>query len=72
MTTKDKIILYLYNKSNRLEDEKQELREARRFRPMDSLDVYEQLRAEIRNEAFSEYISDLISLIVYDYPQKKD
>lgn len=33
--------------------------------------MYEQLRAEIRNEAFSEYISDLISLIVYDYPQKR-
>lgn len=68
---KDKVIVYLYNKSNQFEIEKQQINEIRRYRPLDSLDYYEILRSEIKIECWNEFIDDLMRLILYNYPQNK-
>lgn len=65
MTLKDKIILYVYNKGNELENEKDELKAQRRYQIMDSLDIYENMLAEIRVNAFNEFVQDLFKIIMY-------
>lgn len=65
MTFKDKIMIYIYRKLNELEEEKRALIEHRRFATMDSLDMYELMRSDIRNEAFHEFINDLFAIIKY-------
>lgn len=64
MTIKDKLILYAYNKSTQLENEKTTLLEQRRYQVMDSLDLYENLRAEIRINAWNEFIQDLLKILL--------
>ena len=65
MTLKDKIILYIYNKGNELENEKETLKVQRRYQIMDSLDIYENMRAEIRVNAFNEFIQELFKIVMY-------
>lgn len=72
MTLKDKIIIYIYNKGNELENEKDQLKFQRRYEIMDTLDIYENMRAEIRVDALNEFIQDLFKIIMYcdTKPQK--
>lgn len=72
MDIKSKIVVYLYNKANKMEIEKQEINEIRRYRPLDSIDYYEILRSDIKIECWNEFINDLMRLIIYDYPQGKE
>lgn len=65
MTLKDKMILYVYNKGNELENEKETLKFQRHYQVMDTLDMYENMRAEIRIDAFNEFIQDLFKIIMY-------
>lgn len=44
MTIKDKLIVYIYNKQNKLENESKELWEMLRLHAMDDLDIYEIMR----------------------------
>lgn len=67
MNIKDKIIVYLYNKSTRFESEKKQIDEIRRYKPLDSLDYYEILRSEIRIECWNEFIDDLMRIIIYNF-----
>ena len=71
MDLKDKIIVYLHNKANKMELEKQEINEIRRYRPLDSIDYYEILRSDIKIECWNEFIKELMSLIIYNFPQGK-
>lgn len=71
MNIKDKIIVYLYNKSTRFESEKRQIDEIRRYKPLDSLDYYEILRSEVRIECWNEFIDDLMRIIIYNFPQNK-
>ena len=71
MNIKNKVIIYLYNKSNQFEIEKQQINEIRRYRPLDSFDYYEILRSEIKIECWNEFIDDLMRIIVHHYPQNK-
>ena len=71
MDLKDKIIVYLHNKANKMELEKQEINEIRRYRPLDSIDYYEILRSDIKIECWNEFINELMSLIIYNFPQGK-
>ena len=48
---------------NNLESDKRTLLEQRRYNIMDSLDLYENLRAEIRCDAWNEFINDLWNII---------
>lgn len=72
MDIKSKIIVYLYNKANKMEIEKQEINEIRRYRPLDSIDYYEILRSDIKIECWNEFINELMRLIIYDFPQGKE
>lgn len=71
MTIKDKIIIYLYNKGNELEIEKETVKNQRRYEVMDSLDLYENMRADIRIEALNEIIRDLMRILVFCDPKDK-
>lgn len=65
MTLKDKMILYVYHKGNELENEKETLNSQRRYQIMDTLDMYENMRSEIRINAFNEFVQDLFKIIMY-------
>lgn len=60
----DKLIIYTYNKMNELENEKEELRRQIRRQPVDSLDLYEIMRTDIRLECWNEFITDLYRIII--------
>lgn len=73
MTLKDKLILYVHNKGTQLENEKNDLKYQRHYMSMDSLDIFENMRADIRIEAFNEFVKDLFRIIMYcdTKPQNK-
>ncbi len=64
MTIKDKIMIYIYHKLNDLESEKNEINRSLRFQPMDSLDMYELMRSEIRISAWNEFVNDIYKIII--------
>ena len=64
MTFKDKIFLYLYNKSVVLENEKKDIDYNRRYRPMDSLDMYECMRSDIRIQCWNEFVDQLMNIVI--------
>lgn len=57
MTIKDKIMIWIYHKNNKIENEREELRYNRRFYPMESLDLYEQMREQVRLDCWKEFLS---------------
>lgn len=64
MTLKDKLIVWVYHKTNKLESEKISLLEQRRYQAMDSLDLYENLRSEIRIDAWNEFITEFFQILL--------
>lgn len=64
MNLKDKLWCYIYHKLNELEKEKEEIRYSLRNRPMDSLDMYEYMRNEIKIECFNEFVRNLTDIII--------
>lgn len=70
MTIKDKIIVWIYHKSNKIEEEREELRINRRYYPMESLDLYEQMRQQIRLDTWKEFLSELMQIVMYSLPNK--
>lgn len=64
MTIKDKIMIYIYRKINELEKEKEQLLYQRRYQPMDSLDMYELMRNEIRISVFNEFVQELFQIVI--------
>ncbi len=65
MTLKDKLIIYVHNKGTQLENEKNDLKFQRQFMSMDSLDIFENMRADIRIDAFNEFVQELFKIIMY-------
>lgn len=63
MTFKDKLIVWVYHKSSRLEDESEQLRQSLRRYPADSLDLYEIMRQKIRIAAWQEFLDELFKLL---------
>lgn len=63
MKLNERLIEWVYNKTSSLESEKSTLLEQRRYMAMDSLDIYENLRAEIRINAWNEFIQDLFNIL---------
>ncbi len=72
MTLKDKLILYISKKSNLLEIDKATLNDTRRYKPMDSLDMYECMRGDIRIQCWNEFIDELLSIVIADYHSGTD
>lgn len=64
MILRDKLIVYIYRKQNELELEKESLRFQVRSTPMDSLDMYEAMRSDVRISAWNEFISELFNIII--------
>lgn len=64
MTVKDKLMIYVYRKSCELEESKKELDYQRKFRPCDSLDLYEIMRQDIEIECYNQIVNDLYSIVL--------
>lgn len=71
MKLRDRLLIYLVRKIDQIENDRKELRLNLRSRPMDSLDVYENLRMEIYLEAWDEFTNDLYRIIQMREPPKK-
>ena len=64
MTLRDKLMVYIYRKMSDLENEKESVRHQLRFQPMDSLDMYELMRNDVRISAWNEFLGDLFSIVL--------
>lgn len=64
MTVRDKLIIYIYRKMNDLENEKETVRHQVRFQPMDSLDMYEVMRSDIRINTWNEFMHELFEIVL--------
>lgn len=71
MTLKDKLILYMYHKLSRLENEKEELHQKMWTTSLDSLDHYEIMRAKVRISACEEILNDIYK-IMFSTSQRKE
>lgn len=64
MGFKDKLIIYVYNKGNELEQEEKDLKTSLRMSALDNLDHYEILLHRIRIQAWNEFINDLYRIVI--------
>lgn len=64
MGIKDKLIIYIYNKGNELEQEEKDLKTSLRMSALDNLDHYEILLHRIRIQAWNEFIQDLYRIVI--------
>lgn len=64
MSLKDKLMIYIYRKSNELDDERNQLRYHLRYHPVDSLDLYEIMRDDVRISAWKEFVDELFNIII--------
>ncbi len=64
MGIKDKLIIYIYNKGNELEQEEKDLKTSLRMSALDNLDHYEILLHRIRIQAWNEFIKDLYQIVI--------
>ena len=64
MTLRDKMVIYIYNKGNELEQEEKDLKTSLRLSALDNLDHYEILLHRIRIQAWNEFINDLYRIVI--------
>lgn len=64
MNIKDKIMIYIYRKMTELEQDKENLRYQVRTQPMDSLDMYEIMRSDIRLQTWDEFMKELFNIVL--------
>lgn len=64
MTLRDKMVIYIYNKGNELEQEEKDLKTSLRLSALDNLDHYEILLHRIRIQAWNEFIKDLYQIVI--------
>ena len=64
MTLRDKMVIYIYNKGNELEQEEKDLKTSLRMSALDNLDHYEILLHRIRIQAWNEFINDLYRIVI--------
>lgn len=53
-------MIYIYRKGCELEESKKELDWQRKFRPCDSLDLYEIMRQDIEIECYNQIVQDIL------------
>lgn len=63
MTLKDKLLVYVYNKSSRIDDDCVQLELNTRYRKQDACDHLEHIIAITRKDAFNEFAQDIIRLL---------
>ena len=71
ISLKDKLTIYIYNKMNKLDEERREINYQLRSRPADDLDMFEILREKIRLEVWDEYVRDLYNIVFYSNYDKR-
>lgn len=71
MSLKYKLTIYIYNKQNKLDEERRELNYRLHSRPVDDLDLFEILRDKMRVEIWDEYIRDLYNIVFYSLYDKR-
>ena len=49
---------------NQLENEREQLRFQLRYQPLDSLDLYELMREDVRLSAWKEFVEELFAIIM--------
>lgn len=64
MSLKDKLMVYIYHKMTKLDNEKEQLRHQIRYQPLDSLDLYELMREDVRLSAWKEFVDELFAVIM--------
>lgn len=64
MTIKDKIMIYIYHKSNEIEQDMETLQIQSRFAPLDSLDHFELMHSKARLNAWKEFIDDIYKIVI--------
>lgn len=64
MSLKDKLMVYIYRKMTQLDNEKEVLRHQLRYQPLDSLDLYELMREDVRLSAWKEFVDELFAVIM--------
>lgn len=70
MTLKDKLLVYVYNKSLLIEEDYKQLDLNTRYRKQDACDHLEHIIAITRMDAFNEFMQDLIILLKGSDPKK--
>lgn len=63
MTFKDKLFVYIYNKSTEIEHEEKDLKNSLRLSALDNLDHYEILLHRVRLQAWNEFVDDLYRIL---------
>lgn len=63
MTFKDKLILYLHNKSITIDNDLQENVNFFRYRRLDEVDYLELIIKKVRKDLFDEVLSDIMSIM---------
>ena len=63
MTFKDKLFVYIYNKSTEIEHEEKDLKNSLRLSALDNLDHYEILLHRVRLQSWNEFIDDLYRIL---------
>lgn len=63
MTLKDKLLVYIYNKCDRLDDDYRQLELNTRYRKMDECDHLEFIIAKVRRDSFNEFYLDLLNIL---------
>lgn len=71
MSLKDKLTIYIYNKQNKLDEERGELNYRLRNRPVDDLELFEILRDKMRVEIWDEYVRDLYNIVFHSLYDKR-
>lgn len=64
MNLRDKLMVYIYHKMTKLDNEKEILRQQLRYHPLDSLDLYEVMREDVRLNAWKEFVDELFAIII--------
>jgi hypothetical protein len=63
MTFKDKILVYIHNKSSQLEKEFEDTVNHQRYRKLDEYDYLESIMLKVRKDTFNEFVSDIMRII---------
>lgn len=71
MNFNDKLLIYLYNKQNRLELEAENTRNFARFHRCDQIDYLECIIADTRKNLIQEIIEDIMTLRTTYKPKNK-
>lgn len=67
MKFKEKLLVYIWNKSSQLEKEYEDTRNYQRYRPLDENDYLESIIQKVRKDTFNEFVSDIMTIFKLDH-----